>query len=62
MVEWRVCSYTYVYVASAEMIEWPNGTGSIEIEGKLFALNQCHWHAPAEHTVDGKRYNLATLF
>jgi len=40
------------------MLKWPKGAGSIEIEGKRFTLNQYHWHAPAEHTVDGKRYPL----
>lgn len=40
------------------MLKWPQGAGSIEIEGKRFKLNQCHWHMPAEHTVDGKRHPL----
>jgi len=40
------------------MLKWPKGAGSIEIDGKRFTLNQCHWHTPAEHTVDGKRHPL----
>jgi len=40
------------------MVNWSEGAGGIEIEGKRFTLNQCHWHTPAEHTVDGKRHPL----
>uniref|UniRef100_A0A0D6R2U7 Alpha-carbonic anhydrase domain-containing protein n=1 Tax=Araucaria cunninghamii TaxID=56994 RepID=A0A0D6R2U7_ARACU len=40
------------------MVKWPYGAGSIEIDGKKYTLNQCHWHTPAEHTVDGRRYPL----
>jgi len=40
------------------MVKWPKGAGGIEIEGKIYTLNQCHWHSPAEHTVDGERHPL----
>ncbi|KAH9303839.1 hypothetical protein KI387_008243, partial [Taxus chinensis] len=40
------------------MMKWPTGGGSIEIAGKRYRLNQCHWHTPAEHTVNGRRYPL----
>ncbi|KAH9301047.1 hypothetical protein KI387_012630, partial [Taxus chinensis] len=40
------------------MIKWSTGGGSIEIEGKRYRLNQGHWHTPAEHTVNGRRYPL----
>ncbi|KAH9295638.1 hypothetical protein KI387_039226, partial [Taxus chinensis] len=36
------------------MMKWPTGGGSIEIAGKRYRLNQCHWHTPAEHTVNGR--------
>ncbi|MQR01603.1 carbonic anhydrase family protein [Glaciimonas sp. GS1] len=32
------------------------------IRGRHFTLQQAHWHAPAEHTVDGKRYPLEGHF
>ncbi|XP_057830108.2 alpha carbonic anhydrase 7 isoform X2 [Cryptomeria japonica] len=40
------------------MVKWATGAGSIEIEGRRYRLNQCHWHTPAEHTVNGRRYPL----
>eukprot|EP01018_Ginkgo_biloba_P013260 Gb_37901 [translate_table: standard] len=40
------------------MLKWPKGAGTIDIDGNKYTLNQCHWHAPAEHTVDGRRYPL----
>jgi carbonic anhydrase len=40
-------------------IEFEYETGSsIEVEGKVFQLNQFHFHAQSEHTVDGTRYPL----
>jgi len=40
------------------MVKWAEGAGSIEIKGKKYTLNQCHWHTPAEHTVDGRQHPL----
>ncbi|GLJ24772.1 hypothetical protein SUGI_0473580 [Cryptomeria japonica] len=40
------------------MVKWPTGGGSLVIEGKSYRLNQCHWHSPAEHSVDGTTYPL----
>jgi carbonic anhydrase len=37
------------------MVNWSGGAGSVEIKEKRFTLNQCHWHTPAEHTIDGKQ-------
>ncbi|KAG4916377.1 hypothetical protein JHK87_053934 [Glycine soja] len=37
---------------------WEGDAGSIEINGTPFFLQQAHWHWPAEHTVNGRRYDL----
>ncbi|KAK1393608.1 Carbonic anhydrase [Heracleum sosnowskyi] len=39
-------------------LEWKGDAGSIEINGIQYQLQQVHWHAPSEHTVRGKRYEL----
>ncbi|XVF20263.1 hypothetical protein REPUB_Repub11eG0182700 [Reevesia pubescens] len=40
------------------MLRWEGDAGSIEINGTEYALNQCHWHSPSEHTINGRRYDL----
>ncbi|KAL9353847.1 hypothetical protein Peur_051817 [Populus x canadensis] len=40
------------------MLKWESGAGTIEINGTEYVLNQCHWHSPSEHTIDGKRFAL----
>lgn len=40
------------------MVKWSNSAGTIRVKGKNFTLMQCHWHSPAEHTVNGRRYPL----
>lgn len=40
------------------MVNWAEGAGSLEIQGKSFILNQCHWHHPAEHTINGEQHPL----
>lgn len=39
-------------------VKWKEGAGSININGTEFFLHQCHWHAPSEHTINGRRYDL----
>ncbi|KAJ1418931.1 Alpha carbonic anhydrase domain [Sesbania bispinosa] len=39
-------------------VEWEGDAGSIEINGTHFFLQQSHWHWPAEHTINGRRYDL----
>lgn len=36
--------------------------GGIEVDGTAFNLVQFHFHAPSEHTVNGKRYAMETHF
>ncbi|KAF9684776.1 hypothetical protein SADUNF_Sadunf04G0153400 [Salix dunnii] len=38
------------------MLEWERGAGSIEINGTEYVLNQCHWHTPSEHAINGEKY------
>ncbi|PXX22047.1 MULTISPECIES: carbonic anhydrase family protein [Burkholderia] len=38
------------------------GSGSATIRGRHFTLQQIHFHAPAEHTLDGKTYPLEGHF
>ncbi|KAG6778277.1 hypothetical protein POTOM_018131 [Populus tomentosa] len=40
------------------MLKWDSGAGTIDINGTEYVLNQCHWHSPSEHTIDGKRFAL----
>ncbi|KAJ7001996.1 alpha carbonic anhydrase 7-like [Populus alba x Populus x berolinensis] len=40
------------------MLKWESGAGIIEINGTEYVLNQCHWHSPSEHTIDGERFAL----
>ena len=36
-------------------VEWVGDAGSIQIYGNKYPLQQCHWHSPAEHLINGKR-------
>ncbi|XVF46305.1 hypothetical protein PTKIN_Ptkin03bG0017000 [Pterospermum kingtungense] len=40
------------------MLSWEGGAGAIEINGTEYVLNQCHWHSPSEHTINGRVYDL----
>ncbi|KAL9450023.1 hypothetical protein AB3S75_011875 [Citrus x aurantiifolia] len=40
------------------MLQWKGGAGTILINGTKYVLQQCHWHSPSEHTIDGKRFAL----
>ncbi|XP_027349157.1 alpha carbonic anhydrase 7-like [Abrus precatorius] len=39
-------------------VNWEGDAGSIDINGTHFLLQQCHWHWPSEHTINGRRYDL----
>ncbi|KAI3471714.1 hypothetical protein Pfo_028364 [Paulownia fortunei] len=39
-------------------VEWTGDAGGIVINGTEFKLQQCHWHIPSEHTVNGTRFNM----
>lgn len=38
-------------------VRWNNGSdaGKLTINGVEYKLVQCHWHTPAEHTLNGLR-------
>lgn len=40
------------------MLRWVGGGGTIQINNTEYVLQQCHWHAPSEHTIDGKKFAL----
>lgn len=40
------------------MLTWVGGGGTIEIKNTQYVLRQCHWHAPSEHTIGGKKFAL----
>ncbi|XP_078180232.1 alpha carbonic anhydrase 7-like [Carex rostrata] len=37
-------------------LKWNEDAGSIQIDGDQYNLTQLHWHAPSEHTINGKRF------
>ncbi|XP_030522164.1 alpha carbonic anhydrase 7-like [Rhodamnia argentea] len=40
-------------------LQWDLGNvGSIKINGTEYFLQQCHWHSPSEHSINGRRYAL----
>ncbi|KAK3445443.1 hypothetical protein EUGRSUZ_A01642 [Eucalyptus grandis] len=53
-------SYAYVMNRGHDLrLRWDDGrAGSIEVDGREYFLQQCHWHHPSEHAIDGKRYQL----
>ncbi|KAI4334373.1 hypothetical protein L6164_019073 [Bauhinia variegata] len=40
------------------ILEWADGAGYLLINETNYVLQQCHWHSPSEHTIDGKRFDL----
>ncbi|KAF3441798.1 hypothetical protein FNV43_RR15713 [Rhamnella rubrinervis] len=40
-------------------LQWEMGkAGSIYLNGSEYLLQQCHWHSPSEHTINGRRYDM----
>ncbi|KAL0453142.1 UNVERIFIED_CONTAM: Alpha carbonic anhydrase 4 [Sesamum latifolium] len=39
-------------------VKWTGDAGGITINGNEFKLQESHWHIPAEHTVNGVRFNM----
>ncbi|CAD6255119.1 unnamed protein product [Miscanthus lutarioriparius] len=44
--------------AEASIVRFEGDAGSLVINGTAYHLKQLHWHSPAEHTVDGRRYDM----
>ncbi|XP_054786589.1 alpha carbonic anhydrase 7-like [Prosopis cineraria] len=40
------------------MVEWAGDAGYLLINGTKYFLQQCHWHSPSEHTMNGIRFDL----
>ncbi|EXC22910.1 hypothetical protein L484_007519 [Morus notabilis] len=41
------------------MLKWNSGeAGYIEINGTQYLIQQCHWHSPSEHTINGNKFDL----
>ncbi|RCV31467.1 hypothetical protein SEVIR_6G186000v4 [Setaria viridis] len=40
------------------MVRFKGDAGSVVINGTAYYLRQLHWHAPTEHTVDGRQYDM----
>lgn len=36
-------------------LQWEGEAGFLQINETKYGLRQCHWHSPAEHTVNGRR-------
>ncbi|KAH9660676.1 alpha carbonic anhydrase 7 [Citrus sinensis] len=39
-------------------LQWEGGAGTLRINGTEYVLQQCHWHSPSEHTINGQRFAL----
>ncbi|XP_074354460.1 alpha carbonic anhydrase 7-like [Apium graveolens] len=39
-------------------VYWQGNPGSVKIDGIVYDLQQCHWHSPSEHAINGKRYDM----
>uniref|UniRef100_A0A2P2KGQ5 Carbonic anhydrase n=2 Tax=Rhizophora mucronata TaxID=61149 RepID=A0A2P2KGQ5_RHIMU len=40
------------------MLRWEGYAGTLHLYGTDYVLQQCHWHSPSEHTIDGQRFDL----
>ncbi|KAF7104354.1 hypothetical protein CFC21_105256 [Triticum aestivum] len=40
------------------MLRFEGDPGSVSIGGTAYHLRQLHWHAPTEHSVNGRRYDM----
>ncbi|OEL22264.1 Alpha carbonic anhydrase 7 [Dichanthelium oligosanthes] len=40
------------------MVRFNSNPGGVVIDGVAYRLRQMHWHAPSEHTINGRRYAL----
>ncbi|KAK3014641.1 hypothetical protein RJ639_008709 [Escallonia herrerae] len=37
-------------------LKWNGDAGELQINGTDYKLQQCHWHSPSEHTINGRRF------
>ncbi|KAM1757368.1 hypothetical protein ACFX11_006628 [Malus domestica] len=55
---YRPCNATLNNRGHDMMLKWEADPGFILLNGTLYKLKQCHWHASSEHTINGKRFDL----
>ncbi|KAL6874173.1 hypothetical protein ACP4OV_014255 [Aristida adscensionis] len=40
------------------MVRFSGDAGGVVVDGATYRLRQMHWHAPSEHAINGRRYDL----
>ncbi|XP_047309794.1 alpha carbonic anhydrase 7-like [Impatiens glandulifera] len=55
---YRPSNATLINKGHAMQLSWKDYAGSIEIKETKYELQQCHWHSPSEHTINGTRFDL----
>ncbi|KAF9597195.1 hypothetical protein IFM89_016336 [Coptis chinensis] len=61
--EWATCKYgdeqSPIDLMNKRVeLQWAGSAGSLQSNGINYDLQQCHWHSPSEHTINGKRFAL----
>ena len=60
-IKWQPAALTMVNNGHTVQADLANG-GTIDVDGVPYTLVQFHFHAPSEHTVNGKRFAMETHF
>ncbi len=61
--QWNYGTTTVDIVNNGHTVQFNvHGDHNVELNGKTYKLLQFHYHAPSEHTVDGKHYPLEVHF
>ncbi|MEI7926721.1 MAG: carbonic anhydrase family protein, partial [Chloroflexota bacterium] len=60
-IKWQAAPLSVVNNGHTIQADVANG-GAIEVDGVPYTLVQFHFHAPSEHTVNGKRFAMETHF
>ncbi|RVX11988.1 Alpha carbonic anhydrase 7 [Vitis vinifera] len=55
---YKLCNATVKNRGHDISLQWVGDAGSIRINGTEYKLQQGHWHAPSEHSINGRRYDL----
>ncbi|KAK3036385.1 hypothetical protein RJ639_032154 [Escallonia herrerae] len=55
---YKLSNATIVNKGHDVSLKWVGDAGSVRINGTDYDLQQCHWHSPSEHTVNGRRYDM----
>ncbi|EEF42872.1 carbonic anhydrase, putative [Ricinus communis] len=56
---YRSCNSTVKNRGHDISLQWEgHKAGSVNINGTGYFLQQCHWHSPSEHTINGRRYDM----